>query len=111
MSRNFETVQDYFDTLETRFNAEAAKGVDAVIQWDITGDSGGQWVATVKDASLNLSTGNHEKPNVTLNIDDENWVKLINGEAKGPMLVMKRKMKVKGNILLARKMEKMFPLT
>jgi putative sterol carrier protein len=110
MSQDFSSVQDYFDTLGARFQPDAAKGVDAVIQWDITGDAGGQWFATVKEQILDLNTGNHEKPNVTLHIDDENWVKLINGQAKGAMLVMKRKMKVKGNILLARKMEKMFPL-
>ncbi len=110
MAGIFGSVQDYFDTLEARFQADKADGVDAVIQWNIEGPSGGDWHVLVKEGAFTLHTGSHADPSVAIVINDDNWLKLINGQLNGPMAVMTRKMKVNGNIRLARKMDQMFPL-
>ncbi len=110
MAGTFGSVQDYFDTLEARFQADKADGVEAVIQWNIAGPKGGDWHVLVKDGGFELQSGSHTDPSVAIAISDDNWVKLINGDLNGPMAVMTRKMKVNGNIRLARKMDQMFPL-
>ena len=35
-----------FDLMPTRFNKDAAKGLNAVYQFDLSGDGGGKWYAT-----------------------------------------------------------------
>ena len=47
---------------------------------------------------------------MTLEADADNYLKVINGEMNGMMAVMKRKMKVGGNIKLAKKMQQIFPI-
>ncbi|MFT4974869.1 MAG: hypothetical protein ACI8S6_000752, partial [Myxococcota bacterium] len=41
--------QEYFDTLDTRFVQTASKGVDAIYQFNLSGDGGGVWHVFVKD--------------------------------------------------------------
>lgn len=47
-----------------------------------------------------------DKPaTVTLNLSDENFQKLIDGKAKAQQLFMSGKLKIKGNMMKATKME------
>lgn len=110
MAEILSSVKTYFDTLDQRFVPSAAKGVDAVIQWEIAGPEGGDFHAIVKDDAVAVETGKHASPSVTISISDENYLKLLNGKLNGAMAVMTRKMKVNGNIKLARKMQQMFPV-
>ena len=36
-------VKEVFNNMSQLFNPNAAQGLDVVIQYDITGDSGGKW--------------------------------------------------------------------
>ena len=104
------SVNEYFSTLNERFNADAAKGVELVFQWNITGDGGGTWHAVVNDGTMQLNEGATDNPTVAITISGDNYVKLINGKLKGAFAVMTRKMKVTGNIAAARKLQKIFPV-
>ena len=41
------TVKETFELMPGRFRPEKAAGVNAVIQYEITGEGGGTWNATV----------------------------------------------------------------
>ncbi len=101
------SVNDYFNTLNDRFVAEAAKGVDFVYQFEF-GDKG-TWHVHVNDGSLSINEGGHEDPASTLQTTEEYWIKIVNGDMSGMRAVVTRKMKVNGNIAAARKMQKIFP--
>ena len=49
------TVKETFDAMAGRFRAEKAAGVNATIQYDITGDQGGTWNAVIKDGACKVS--------------------------------------------------------
>ena len=100
---------DYFETLDRRFVASAANGVDAVYQFKLTGDGGGDWHVVVADGALRVEPGNHDNPSATLTAGADNYVKIANGDMNGLRAVMTRKMTVGGNLVLARKMQQMFP--
>ncbi len=81
-------VEDIFGTMPERFKPEGVTGVDVVIGYDITGDGGGKWAVTIKDAALKVEKieGDLPKCSVTLNTDAEGFVggalgKLDTGEA------------------------------
>jgi len=101
--------QEYFDTLADRFVESASKGVTAVFQFDLSGDGGGKWHVTVDDGALEIGQGQHDNPTATVEAGASNYVKIANGEMNGLRAVMTRKMKINGNLVMARKMQHMFP--
>jgi len=104
------TCQEYFDTLDKRFVASASKGVDAVYQFELTGDGGGTWHVVVKDGGMTVGEGEHASPSSTVTAKAADYVKIANNEMNGLRAVMTRKMKIGGNLVLARKMQAMFPV-
>ncbi len=103
------TCQEYFTTLEERFLAEQAAGVTATYLYELSGDNGGTWTVSVTDGVLAVAEGASENPSVTYKMKAENYVKLANGELNGTKAVLTRKLKVSGNILLAKKMNDFLP--
>jgi putative sterol carrier protein len=101
--------QEYFETLDKRFVKDASEGVEAIYQFDLTGDSGGVWHVIIKDSAMAVVEGAHEKPSSTITSKAEDYVKIANGDMNGLRAVMTRKMKVGGNLVMARKMQHMFP--
>ena len=102
--------QEYFDTLPKRFVADASKGVSAVFQFNLSGDGGGDWHAIVNDRSVEIVVGKHAEPSSTITASADNYVKIANGEMNGLRAVMTRKMSVGGNLVMARKMQQIFPI-
>jgi len=109
MAVRVDTVQAYFDTLQDRFVASASAGVDAVYQFEISGEGGGTWHVVVHEEAIEVNAGPHESPSAIVTSSADNYIKICNGDMNGLRAVMTRKMKVDGNLVLARKMQKMFP--
>lgn len=103
------TVKEYFDTLPDRFVPSAAKGVNAIFQFELAGDGGGTYHVTVRDGAMAVAEGATPSPSATLKMSAENYVKMANGELNGAMAYMKGQLKVTGNVLLAQKMQAIFP--
>jgi putative sterol carrier protein len=109
MGMKVTSVKEYFDTLPQRFQADGAKGVNAIFQFELSGSNGGTFAVSVDDAKLTISEGAHAAPSVTLKMSGDDFVKMSNGDLKGQMAFMTGKMKVSGNIPLAMKMQAIFP--
>lgn len=103
------TCKEYFDTLDQRFVASAAKGVDAVYQFSLSGEGGGDWHCVVKNGGLEVVEGVHAEPSATITAEAGTYVKIANAEMNGLRAVMTRKMSVAGNLVLARKMQQIIP--
>jgi putative sterol carrier protein len=103
------TVQEYFETLQARFVASAAKGLNAIFQFELAGDGGGTYHVTVNDGAMAVAAGPAPAPSATLKMSAENYVKMANGELNGAMAFMKGQLKVTGNVMLAQKMQAIFP--
>ena len=52
-----ESVQEIFAAMPGRLNPQAAQGLDCVIQYDLTGDGGGQYHSTIKDGAATVTPG------------------------------------------------------
>jgi phenylpropionate dioxygenase-like ring-hydroxylating dioxygenase large terminal subunit/putative sterol carrier protein len=101
--------EDYYATLARRFVPSAAKGVDAVFQWELTGEGGQTFHAIVRDGAIAVHRGAHDKPTVTLEMGAGDYVKVINGELDGMKAFTSGKGKVKGSVMVAMKMKSLFP--
>jgi putative sterol carrier protein len=107
--RRISSCQEYFETLQERFIADEAKGVDATFVYQLEGDGGGTWTVRVKDGTVSVEPGAAAQPTVTYTMKAENYVKLANGDMNGAMAFMTRKLKVSGSIPMAQKMNKFLP--
>ncbi|MGB5222383.1 MAG: SCP2 sterol-binding domain-containing protein [Polyangiales bacterium] len=101
---------EYFDTLADRFLPDQAAGVNAQIQYTLSGDGGGEWTITIEDGQFKgVATGGVEKPTLNVMMDAAKFIDMANGDLDGRKAFLTRKLKVKGNIALAQKMQKFFP--
>lgn len=104
------TIPQVFEAMPDQFNADAAAGVDAIFQFDITGDGGGQYWIVVKDQDVKVNEGTHDNPDITIIAGSDDYLKLANGELAAMSAFMAGKVKVKGNMGLAMKLQSMFGL-
>jgi len=104
------SVKEYFDTLNERFVASASKGLNAVFQFELSGDGGGQYNIAVNDGTMEVKEGTAATPSVTIKMSADDYLKLVNGQLNGTMAYMKGQMKVTGNLMLAQKMQAVFPV-
>jgi putative sterol carrier protein len=104
------TPQQIVDKIPAAFQADKAQGLDATFQFDISGDQGGQWYAVIKDSSCQVFAGTSASASITINISDQNFVKLITGRLDGTMAFMTGKLKLKGDMGLAMRLQGLFKL-
>jgi len=103
-----ERIKEVFDRMPEIFNPEAAKGVDAVFQLDITGDGGGNWTAVIEDGTCQIQEGSHADPSVRLTMSVDTWLAIVNRETNGMQAFMSGQLKVSGDIMLAQRLEQLF---
>jgi len=106
----FTDVREVFNKMPDAFNPGAAQGMDAVFQFEITGDGGGSWHVIVKDGACTVGEGPHDSPSVTLTMSGDTWLGMVNKQVNGMQAFMSGKLKASGDIMLAQKIEQLFPL-
>lgn len=102
------TVKEIFEKMPGAFKPEAAKGVDAVFQYDITGEGGGKWNIVIKDAKCEIQEGTHPTPSVTLTMEAATFLAMQSKQLNGMQAYMSGKLKVAGNIMLAQTFQQLF---
>jgi putative sterol carrier protein len=102
------TVREIFEGMPQTFVPERAVGVNAVIQFDITGEGGGQWHADIVNGALAVLEGQHGKPDLTLTASAPDYVAISTGKLNGQLAFMTGRLKAKGNLALGMKMQGYF---
>jgi putative sterol carrier protein len=102
------TVKETFDAMAGKFRADKAAGVNATIQYDITGDQAGTWNAVIKDGTCTVNPGAAAAPSLTLAMSSQDWLDMVGGKLSGQMAFMSGKLKLKGDMGLAMKIGGLF---
>jgi putative sterol carrier protein len=100
--------KEAFDQMPSAFNKEAAKGLDAVYQFDLSGDTGGKWYVTIKNETCDVKEGTHASPNITISMVAQDYLDMVSGKANGQMLFMSGKLRIAGDLGLALRMQSLF---
>ncbi len=101
---------DVFKAMPAAFNPEAAKGVDVVFQYHISGANGGDWHCSVKDGSCTIEPGVHSKPTCTLKMADKDFLDMINGVLPAMQAYTSGKLKIEGDVMKSQLIGKLFKL-
>jgi putative sterol carrier protein len=106
----YTKVKEAFEKMKTAFDADKAKGINSVVQYIIEGPEGGNWSIEIKDGNCRIEEGTHDSPKVTITMNAETWLALVNQEISGMQAFMGGKLKATGDIMLAQKIPMIFPL-
>ena len=101
-------VADIQQAMVDGFQPDKAEGVDAVIQFDLSGDDGGQFYLVVKDQTVAAHEGQAENPKMTLKSTTEDYYNVATGKTNAMQAFMSGKIKISGDMGLAMKMQQMF---
>jgi NAD(P)-dependent dehydrogenase (short-subunit alcohol dehydrogenase family)/acyl dehydratase/putative sterol carrier protein len=104
------SVAAIFEAMPDAFVAEAAAGVDAVFQFNISGGSGGDWHCIIKDGTCAVESGSYEKPTCTLKIADKDFLDMMSGKLSGMQAYTSGKLKIEGDIMKSQLIEKLFKM-
>ncbi len=108
--QRFESVSAYFDSLEARFDRQAAGDLEAVFQWTLTGQEARAQFAEVRAGKIQMANGIHAAPTVTIEMTAEDYLLMINGELNGARAFSTGRGRLRGPVRLAMRMQKLFPL-
>jgi putative sterol carrier protein len=104
------TPQEIFDAMVEQFQPDKAKNINAVIQYNLSGENGGEWYASIADGTCTVAKGTSEEPSLTINMADEDFVAMSSGNVNPIQLFMSGKVKVQGNLMMAQSMVTWFGL-
>ncbi|MBI2568061.1 MAG: SCP2 sterol-binding domain-containing protein [Candidatus Schekmanbacteria bacterium] len=79
------TCDKIFSTMPARFNAGAATGWTANVQFEISGDGGGEWTVAVDNGSCAVHVGKVGAPTATVKVDAATYVGIVSGTVDGQM--------------------------
>ncbi len=99
------TVQEFFETLPARADTSKTAGMNNSYGFDIEG--AGQWTVKVTDGAVTVADG-MEESDVTISASQEVFEKIISGEQNPTSAYMTGKLKLKGDMGAAMKLQKLF---
>ena len=108
MTDTANAVKQIMDEMPGKLNTSVAEGLDAVIQYDLTGEGGGQYQCAIKDGACSVNEGQHESPTMTVTIAAPDFVDMIGGKLDGMSAFMSGKLKIGGDMGLAMKLQSLF---
>ncbi|OIJ14122.1 hypothetical protein BKP35_07945 [Anaerobacillus arseniciselenatis] len=101
------TVKETFYQLAQKMNEDSLgiKGVNTAYQFDLSGDEEGVFQVIIRDEQVHVYEEVKEDPNCTLQLSDKSLLKLIAGNLNPTIAYMSGKLKVKGELGLALKLQ------
>ena len=99
------TVQEFFDALPSKADPTKIAGMNNTYVFDIA--DVGAWTVTVADGTVSVAEGAHDA-DCTLSASEETLMKIARGEANPTTAYMTGKLKIKGDMGAALKLQKLF---
>ncbi len=103
-----KTVQELFEkTIPSNISKDEAKAksLNAVYQFDITGDEAASWVVSLTAAKVGVSKGPSPDAKCTITVAGKDILDIVSGKLNAQMAFMSGKLKIKGDMGLALKLQ------
>ena len=99
------TAQEFFEALPSRVTPDRIEGMNNTYVFDIEG--AGVWTVAVADGAVTVSEGAGDA-DCTFSTIEENFEKIVSGEQNATTAYMTGKLKIKGDMGAAMKLQKIF---
>ena len=103
-----QSATDIFDNWSKTIsaNADSAKEIGAVYQFNINGDGGGNWILDLTKPEVR--SGQEESAECTVTMDAGDFVDMVKGDVQGQQLFMLGKLMIEGDMGLALRLQQVF---
>ena len=109
-----QILNEIFRRMSEHFRPESARDIDAVIHWRIGGRPDGgadEYETVIRDGACEVHEGLESgSPRVAFTIDGVDFLRLVTGNAAGPMLFMGGKLKIEGDMIFAASAASLFAI-
>jgi putative sterol carrier protein len=100
-----DSAREFFESLPARADASKTVGMSNTYLFDIEG--AGKWIVAVDDGAVSVREGDGDA-DVTISATEENFQKIVSGEQNPTTAYMTGKLKIKGDMGAAMKLQKLF---
>lgn len=104
------TISDLMERLPEAFQPDKAVGVDAVIQFNLSGENGGEWYVTIKDGAITVDSGTAEDPKLSITADGQDMLDIFTGKLNAMAAFSGGKLKLSGDLGLSMKLMNFFKI-
>jgi putative sterol carrier protein len=107
-------LESIFGEMEKHFDAEAAGDLDAIVDWKIWDRPEGgydHWRVEIADGRCRV----HDEPDdtparVTFRVKPVDFLKLVTGNASGPQMFIRGRLKIDGDLMFAARVQSLFTI-
>ena len=99
------SVREFFEGLENRADPSKTAGMNNSYVFDVEG--AGTWRVDVRDGAVSVTEGGGDA-DATISASEENFTKMTAGELNPTTAYMTGKLKIKGDMGAAMKLQKLF---
>jgi putative sterol carrier protein len=102
-----------FNQWAEHFDSAKAADTEAVLEWRILDKPGGgydRYQVVIDRGNCTVEKEGDQAPRVTFKIKPVDYLKLVTGNAAGPMLFMTGKLKIEGDLMFAAGVQSLFRL-
>ncbi|XP_041741190.1 hydroxysteroid dehydrogenase-like protein 2 [Coregonus clupeaformis] len=104
-------IAETFNIIKGVLNPDIVKSTGGVYKFDLSGEHAGVWFIDMKNAGGSAGSGEPPvKADVVMTMDSADFTKMFAGKLKPTMAFMSGKLRIKGDMTLAIKMEKMMSM-
>ena len=102
------STREFFEGLESRVDQSRTAGMNNTYLFDIEG--AGKWTVSLDDGKVSVNEGERETgdPDCTITSTQENFERIVAGDLNPTSAYMTGKLKVKGDMGAAMKLQKLF---
>jgi putative sterol carrier protein len=104
-----ETVEVAIMGMPMRFDADAAAGVEVMIQFRVSGADGGSYYLRVADGSCESFEGTAPAPDLTIDTPDTVWLRIARGELDGAQALGQQLYSIEGDAAILLRLGGWFP--
>ena len=104
------TVKQLIAAIPERADAAALRGLNAVVQFELSGEGGGKYHAIIKDGAIAVHDGAHRSPDLTFTMAAADYVELATGRLSAQMAFMTGRLRIAGDMSLAEKVQPLLPV-
>src|SRR4051812_42498940 len=108
-----QVLDEIFRRMVEHFRPDRAGGVEAVIHWKILDRPDGgydHYELVIAGGAASLSEAPQRDPSLEFRIGPVHFLRLVTGNAAGPLLFMTGKLKIKGDLALAARAPSFFEI-
>jgi len=97
-----------FEQMPSVFKADKAGDMNATIQFDLSGDGGGEWNVAIADGECKVEKGAIDGATATIRMDADDYSDMISGKLNPMTAFMQKKVKVEGDLGTVMKFQSLF---